>query len=334
MTSRNSDRRSSGFTLVELLVVISIIGILVALLLPAVQAARAAARRASCSNNLRQVGLGITSYHDSFQVYPISISQWPELIDAKTDKWVGPSASTLVLNGKGWIVGILPFVEEQNLFDMLEPGFNGNFNKNPPEGMKAPDPDLREAMATQPSWLACPEDASAEGTSTKMWHLQGISVALTSYKGSLGDTAVCQQGCPTLFKTAEFGSTPDGHNRLGCNGLFWRNNYFRPISARKVTDGLTKTFFVGESVVEQDFHSAAFFADGDWASCNVPLNFFLSPPDPVGSWFHTRSFRSLHPGGAHFAFGDASVSFVNENIDHATYRALSTRAGAEITELP
>ena len=72
----------------------------------------------------------------------------------------------------------------------------------------------------------------------------------------------------------------DCHNSLiGCNGLFWRNSYFGRSSFKDIIDGPSKTLMVGESVVEQDYHSAAFFADGDWASCNVPLNFFIVGAD-------------------------------------------------------
>ena len=105
-----------AFTLVELLVVIAIIGILVALLLPAVQAAREAARRTSCANNLKQLAVAVHVYHDGNKTFPISISPWSE----------GPNPIKN-LSGKGWIISVLPQLEEPALFDAFKPGFDGPF---------------------------------------------------------------------------------------------------------------------------------------------------------------------------------------------------------------
>jgi prepilin-type processing-associated H-X9-DG protein len=126
------------------------------------------------------------------------------------------------------------------------------------------------------------------------------------------------------------------NNNEGCNGLFWRNAYYFELKLKDITDGQSKTFMVGEGVVSQDFHSAALFADGDWASCNVPLNFFLLGLDEQGvtdQWYQMRGFRSMHPGGAQFVMGDGSVQFVQEGIDHKTYRGLATRNGGEIVSV-
>ncbi len=89
---------------------------------------------------------------------------------------------------------------------------------------------------------------------------------------------------------------------------------------------------VGESVVEQSYHSAALFADGDWASCGIPLNFFV--PNATYEtrqnwWQDARGFKSMHPGGAHFVMADGSVHFVSEGIDSLVYRGLATRNGGE-----
>ncbi len=90
---------------------------------------------------------------------------------------------------------------------------------------------------------------------------------------------------------------------------------------------------VGEDVPSQNNHSAAYYANGDWDSCNGPINFFYNPPQP-DLWWNVMTFRSLHPGGAQFAMGDGSARFLPESIDYATYRALSTRAGGETVQLP
>jgi prepilin-type processing-associated H-X9-DG protein len=94
---------------------------------------------------------------------------------------------------------------------------------------------------------------------------------------------------------------------------------------------------IGEGVVSQDFHSAAYFSDGDWATCGIPLNFFVVPEPEVSNrqqwWQHGRGFKSMHPGGAQFVLADGSVHFINESIDHDTYRALATRAVGDAAEL-
>ena len=109
--------------------------------------------------------------------------------------------------------------------------------------------------------------------------------------------------------------------------------YVDPVKLRTITDGQSNTFMIGESVVSQDHHSAALFADGDWATCSIPLNTFqpegLDPDVVESNWWTGRSFRSLHPGGAQFVYADGSVHFVVEGVDHFTYRAFATRNGGE-----
>ena len=91
---------------------------------------------------------------------------------------------------------------------------------------------------------------------------------------------------------------------------------------------------VGENVVSQDFHSTAFFSDGDWATCGIPLNYFIVDATldelKVQRWYETRGFKSLHPGGAHFVMVDGSVQFVGEDIATFAYRGFSTRDGGEV----
>jgi prepilin-type processing-associated H-X9-DG protein len=328
--------------------VIAIIGILVALLLPAIQAAREAARRASCVNNLKNIGLACMSYHDARQHLPISIGQWPEEND-RTGKWIGPNKGSLDpenggkgWNGKGWIVEILPFMEEQPRYDGIIQGIKSStlgFGARPTRGSGIGAMSIRPFIQEQLPILSCPSDPSAR-PSDKQWYWDGVLVATTNYKGCLGDSIINSQGVHTSTPDtpfADFGSQPDCHNTVECNGLIWRNTYFRPIAFRKVEDGTSKTFMVGEGVVEQDYHSAAFFADGDWASCGIPLNFFIIPPteEELKSqrWLEARGFKSLHPGGAQFVMADGSVHFINEGIDHDMYRGLSTRNGGEVVNV-
>ena len=338
-------RARGAFTLVELLVVIAIIGILVALLLPAVQAAREAARRMSCSNNIKNIGLACINFSDTSKHLPVSIGQWAEDSNRAKTKWLGPDGGKMALknggpgyNGKGWIVDILPAMEEQAAFDTISQALKaspGNYVCRPSSGGGMGLPALRNIIATQPSWLSCPSDGSAKPSLEQYyWGTQGqVSTATTCYKGVLGDSVITS-GTAEDSPFPDFGSKPDCHNTVECNGLIWRNTNFSPIQLRKIPDGLSKTFMVGESVVEQDYHSAAFFADGDWASCGIPLNNFVVPATidymkNFPGWAQARGFKSMHPGGAHFVMADGSVHFVTENIDHNVYRGLSTRNGGE-----
>jgi prepilin-type N-terminal cleavage/methylation domain-containing protein/prepilin-type processing-associated H-X9-DG protein len=302
-----------AFTLVELLVVIAIIGVLVALLLPAVQSAREAARRMQCSNNLKQLALACHGYQTAFTALPMSIGPW---VDQCANGAREP-------NGKGWIISALPFLEQQNLYDQFAVGFKGSFFSN--GGIK--NPACAEAMRTRLSFLNCPSEPSGRQLSDHENQWEGTKVAVTNYKGVIGDTRMGE----TPYHS---GTSPDCHSREGCNGTFYRCMYVDNISLASIRDGTSNTFFIGEDVPSQNWHSAAFYSNGDYASCHAPLNYFVPPPGDANNWGRVISFRSLHPGGAHFAYGDGSVRFTTDTINYSLYRALSTKAGGEIVSLP
>jgi hypothetical protein len=188
-------------------------------------------------------------------------------------------------------------------------------------------PTLAGAMATQLPVLQCPSDPSVQELSTNQYQWENKRVALTSYKGVIGDT---RMGSGSSIHQ---GTQPDCHNTIGCGGLFYRNNYQEPIKFKSIADGLSKTFMVGEDIPLHNYHSTAYYSNGDYSSCHAPLNYKPSPPTPI-EWYNTMSFRSEHAGGAHFAIADASVRFVNEDVDYILYRQLSTRNGGENAPLP
>ncbi len=295
-------KTSRGFTLVELLVVIAIIGILIALLLPAVQAAREAARRMQCVNNLKQLALGCHTYADVNKgTWPISISMWSE-----------PPSPKQVTTGKGWIVGILPQLEQQNLYAQFD--FRGGMDS----GKGLLNAVNREAIKADLPFIRCPSDPSARTLGTTQFQMENIPVRWTNYKGVMGDNRM--GGSSSAFP----GTEPDCHNRSPCNGTFWRNSYQHPVRMADFLDGMSSTAVIGEDVPEHNLHSAWCYSNGDYASTHVPLNYMPDPPTP-GEWWNTISFRSRHPGGANFAVGDASVRWVNQNVDSKLYRAFSTR---------
>jgi prepilin-type N-terminal cleavage/methylation domain-containing protein/prepilin-type processing-associated H-X9-DG protein len=345
--NHRSRRVRDAFTLVELLVVIAIIGILVALLLPAIQAAREAARRMSCANNLKNLGIACINYHDVNKHLPTSIYKDDEERDRNNQRVGPPGGSQGVANGKrgytakGWLVEALPFIEEQARFDSIMAGLEasaiGNFAATPSSGRGMGAAAIRPFIRDQLPILSCPSDDSAR-VSTEMWYWSSIPVASTSYKGCIGDsvmnsTGAVQQSAPGDTPFPEFGSFPDCHNTVDCDGLIWRNSYYAPVNFSKIEDGTSKTIMIGEGVVAQDFHSAAYFSDGDWATCGIPLNFFIIPEPTMANrqqwWQHGRGYKSMHPGGAQFVMADGSVHFLSESINHDTYRAMSTRAGGD-----
>jgi prepilin-type N-terminal cleavage/methylation domain-containing protein/prepilin-type processing-associated H-X9-DG protein len=296
-----------GFTLIELLVVIAIIAILIGLLLPAVQKIREAANRMKCSNNLKQIGLGIHNYHDTNAYLPISISPWNE---------GGP----VPRNGRGWLLEILPFVEHDNLYRQFERTRPLEFFSYAPDSLAGAN--LQPHAITVVTLYRCPSDGESPRTATDQYQWNPRPTATTNYKGVIGDVRMGGAGT----------GSPDTHNTINATGMFFRNTYQRPLTLASVTDGLSNTFAVGEDVPFHNQHSAMYYANGDYASCHQPLNFFPKPPDPA-NWPRVMSFRSFHSQGANFLLGDGSVRFIRQSMNFQAYREACTRKGGEVPAL-
>ena len=339
--------RTLGFTLVELLVVIAIIGVLVALLLPAVQAAREAARRVSCSNNLKNIGLAILNHHDVKKHFPLNYgAAWP------TEAPPGVTQS-----GVGWIVEILPQLENQPLYDQFQQGgaYNGQFLQNrPPTAArenigifsKTNGISVPELMQTTLPVLACPSDGT-EKIRERQFQWTPTPVAVTNYKGVLGDTFMgevygsiysndaSRYPSGIYFEESQNGfqlSDNDCHADTRCRGIFFRHTFQRPVKLKDVTDGTSNTVMIGEDLPDYNLHSVAFYANGSWSSCNIPPNNlinFLPEQLNLQAWWDQQSFRSRHPGGLQFCLVDGSVRFVQEDINNELYRTSCTRNGEE-----
>jgi len=296
-------RGRRGFTLIELLVVIAIIAILIGLLLPAVQKVREAAARMKCSNNLKQLGLGIHNYHDAVGRIPFSVSYANE---------GGPGP----YSGRGWTLEVLPYVEQDAMYKAFEPTRTVQYDSDP-NGLKGTN--MRTLVATRLSLFRCPSDGVTQDTYDDQAQMGGIPTAPTNYKGVLGDHNMGGGGT----------GSPDRHNSIGANGLFYRNSYREKVTITSITDGTSNTYAVGEDVPAQNWHSALFFSNGDYASCHIPLNTFYNPAQR-SNWPLTMSFRSMHTGGANFVMADGSVRFVRQSIDFVQYRATCTRNVGEV----
>lgn len=347
-----------GFTLVELLVVIAVIGVLVGLLLPAVQAAREAVRKVSCSNNLRQVGLAIQNYHSTFNRLPAGYVSYPTsngvapanvMMDAVT--WdAGP--------GWGWGAAILPFAEGTTIADHLQ--------------MERPLWSVvnSQAIASTIPMFLCPSSSGKDSPFTIANASGGpliidghsVEVGRSHYVASHGQES-CWGECGSVATGEVFTNiytsetkiiTIDGDAGRVADGPFYRNSKTR---FRDVTDGLTNTIFFGE-------HSSS-LSDKTWVGV-VPGAFvhprFLSPEngydaaatltlvhagpsggelDITGSpiihpvnfpTYHVGQMFSEHPGGGYVGMGDGSVRFVSEVVDLYLWAELSSMDEHEVID--
>lgn len=313
--------RFRGFTLVELLVVVTIIALLIALLLPAVQAAREAARRAGCMNNVKQIGLGMNEYHNLHNLFPINVGNFPDCpsYNSATDF----SAANY---GQSWITGILPYVEQQPLYERIHCG----------QPLSNSDNDW---ASRQPiNLLLCPSDNSGGTMNNRSDFAANVPRGVTNYKACAGAN----------WHVGDFAGISSSHGRWAknTNGLFYGNglmcaNYCSDIqnytSANDVTDGLSNTFAVGEAVPAWCNWTWWYWFNATTATCGIPLNYrkgTVNLEAYANTWSNNYSFFSRHPGGAHFAMVDGAVKFVQDNINITTYRALSTIAGEEQAQLP
>ncbi|MDO5553924.1 MAG: DUF1559 domain-containing protein [Planctomycetia bacterium] len=310
-----------AFTLVELLVVIAIIGILIALLLPAVQAAREAARRMQCSNQIKQIGLAMHNYHDAHNTFPAG---------AVLDKTLGLPGNSVLRQRCPWAVSMLPFMEQESLYsnfrmDKVFVAILGDSDDNPhaPENAPYQDTVLKE--------LRCPSDPASQ--------IEEPGLNYFAVNGG-GDVA---EACDVS------GSNPNKRLTFN-NGVFW-GNVWR--GTESITDGTSNTWMIGEGrwwlYRQNNIHvnkgyftwAASYRRTGPhpitWSAAVDPIN------NPVvdytstdiwqdasgaatnGQWLGTptRCFGSYHPGGCHFGYADGSVSFISETITMKAYRSLA-----------
>ena len=320
----------AGFTLVELLVVIAIIGILVALLLPAVQSARESARRTTCANNLKQIGLAVHNYHDTKGKLPYA------------------SAWGVASTGGIWTNFILPFMESSNLADAFDYNVGMAHSNN------------AVAAATPIKGFICPSDPDAsrpqKEKSQVYWQdanpgNHGKPAAASWYAACMGPTH--PDSCPFCPDPT---ASPNNYccqgNNLGTNppnngvGMFCRHPL--GFGFHDVTDGLSNTLMVGETIPYHCIFNCLFCPNYLVYPTTIPLNVHETDNFTRGTWYRTCSFKSRHNGSTKtsnnssfrvsnvvgFTFGDASVHFLNSNLDFKLYNHLGTRAGGEQVVVP
>ena len=302
--------RSRGFTLVELLVVIAIIGILVALLLPAIQAAREAARRTQCTNNMKQIGLAILNYETARRELPLAFTpNWPgtPLVGA-CDGTPGQGNPSNGLQRHFILSFILPYMERQAMYDQLD--FSRAWN------------NVRNRPVTEvdvPDYI-CPSAPTRPGSAT------------TDYTVlvDIGDEDYCE-----FLEGAGLAKTKRTLERLPSM------IQDVPVQVRKITDGLSKSLMFFESAGRPEH-----YIKGQLQSTTVPAYRWADPEvyglwgnvfDPAVCSFHEvmncenySEIYSFHPSGANFLFGDGSVDFLPEDIDTDTFISLFTAASDDI----
>ncbi|MCY2986412.1 MAG: DUF1559 domain-containing protein [Planctomycetota bacterium] len=342
----SSPRHRQGFTLVELLVVIAIIGILVALLLPAIQAAREAARRSQCSNNLKQLGVALHNFHDTYKQFPIGQP------DDDNDSF-------------GWGVYLTPYIEQQIVMDRLIEGKAVLVYKNGPHGA------WFGGIPGQPCGAGGGNnniDSCGSWTQTR-WGGNpsgptNLSVSQTVLKAFVCpscplppvDDAQCGKSNYLACVGPLFGNwgcaSWSGNNQAGILTFDNNNDTTYINSMASVVDGTSTTIILGEgsttnapgTAMEPAQNSAQFpLWAGGRGGCNgqqigswgraADVGFNINR-NISGDWQSQISFGSKHPGGAQFVFADASTHFLTDAVDITLYRSLGTRNGGEAVSVP
>ena len=298
--SRNSFK--PGFTLVELLVVIAIIGILIGMLLPAVQQVREAARRISCANQMRQMALASLNYESAHMALPPGVEH-----DGSLGRTNDPNGL-----GWGWRSKILPFIEQNAIFDMID--FNLNIN----------DPVNIPVVAQTIPTFVCPANPDLVN---EVYTVGGAQMPLSSYLGNGG--------------SIEWAFIPIEDFADGLLGRSFDSNH-DGVSLGVITDGTSNTFFCGETVSyaaardENFIWDAAVYGgtNGNNAArtlTQVRTGHGEFNPDPINNSIVIlrNSYASLHSGGANFVFMDGSTHFISDSIEHNNLTEQQWRNGEQ-----
>ncbi len=309
MLPRTFKKRRQAFTLVELLVVIAIIGILVALLLPAVQAAREAARRSQCSNNFRQVGIATQGYHAAERHFPAGLYMWGDAARGRSSCGAPPGRSDRYF-GPGWGYYILPYLEESALHSRFD------FTTRKTGAAYAEGPNFAAGGEFIPAYL-CPSDPQGR-------ELVFCCSTISNGGGVKEDLARTNMaGVADSLDWSCEGTWP----RRDANGVLFQSS---DVATKDITDGSSHTLIVGEIIGSgEGTNDGYFWVTWDVLHTNNGINLPLRIP-PRGSWVvEDTGFASHHPGGCYFALADGSVQFIQESIEQSLLAGMATRAGGE-----
>jgi prepilin-type N-terminal cleavage/methylation domain-containing protein len=309
--------RSRAFTLVELLVVIAIIGILIALLLPAVQAAREAARRSTCTNHLKQIGVALHNYHDSRGTLPYGSSY--------------PFGNT----GATWAMFIMPLVERDALYKQynfslpLHNSYYQTILRTPVDVFICPsDPQAVNPVLTNRGDPGSPNPSESAG----LWYPACMGPThpdqcVFCSNATPSQTNYCCQGC-------NFGTYGGGCGTQDGNSVGMFGRYPKPFGFKTVTDGLSNTFMAGETLPGHYMWNGIYMPNFPVAGTTIPLNTMIKDNGVHTDWWRDSGYKSMHPGGANMMMGDASVRFIAQTINYRLWNELGTREGGEPATVP
>lgn len=308
MKTSGTGRNVNGFTLIELLVVIAIIAILVSLLLPSVQQAREAARRASCKSHLKQIGLALHNYHDIHNVLPPgTLYKVGAEDDNQTAAW-------------GWAAFLLPQLEQGALYDKM------NVSQDDLDVVLR-DSSRQKLTQSVLTIFRCPSDDAGDRNNKRTFtNPYGTAFAGgTAHLATANYVAVAGTRWSTV--TQWLNSRQDPY------GVFWPASKVR---FRDITDGLTNTILIGErdwlcrSAVWAGVRNYNGNGNVGNQQALATVNFKINDPtlDANGNPLCEGGFSSKHRGGAQFLFGDGSVKFLSENIHFNSSGAASASAGS------
>jgi prepilin-type N-terminal cleavage/methylation domain-containing protein/prepilin-type processing-associated H-X9-DG protein len=310
---RKVHKNFSGFTLVELLVVIAIIGVLVALLLPAVQSARESGRRTTCIDNMKQIALAVHSYETTRRTLPLAFTP-NDTSDQLYGKCNGKAAPKTKKTGNPsnglknhfLLSFLLPYLEEQHLFDSID--FKVDWNAS-----AATDTDIKAFI--------CPSaDTRKKAYATDYTVMTRIDPR--NYCGFIEGAGSASKQRPVEKLTGMLSDMP--------------------LTSANVRDGLSQTFMLFEVAGKPNHYSHGVYSPNDtigedkyrWASGSaygiIGSNQLVCPITTLMNCDNYNGIYSFHPGGAVFAFGDGSVDFLRDNIEVDTFVSLFTRNAGDI----
>jgi len=304
--------RRRGFTLVELLVVIAIIGILIALLLPAIQAAREAARRSQCTNHLRQIGLAVIGFEDTNKRYPPGAY------------WYGNDPR----NRGSILIYILPYLELTDLYNAFD--YTKQIDSQTYKGSSILIDTTRIPV------YICPSDTKVVTSDNR----SAVNYAASSGPTKHIDNSNCS--CSEWSNWNQYGLAPYSQAK-NFAGVFHRRG--DPTKQREITDGLSNTIFFGEVRPGCGQHVARSWGNSNngqgLTSTLIPINYDTCSSDAATpgckrwcNWSTELGFKSAHSGGANFLMGDDSVHFFTEDIDHWNFQYLGAKADGKTALLP